>query len=173
MQRAHHKRQSDEGAGDDDAERRVGDLDAKGLEKAADPAVAGVERGQRDAGHRRRQSKGQVDDGVEQALAGKFIAHKHPGDQRPEDGVDACACECSAETELKRRPHSWRPDHRPEAVPTQSRRLGKDANQGNQDEQAQVENREPERQAKARQGRPAFTPPPRRYRDSLAHLPTP
>ena len=36
----------------------------------ADPAVAGVERGQRDAGHRGRQRERQVDQRVDQALAG-------------------------------------------------------------------------------------------------------
>ena len=36
------------------------DLDAQRLEVPAQPAVRGVERGERDAGHGRRQSEGQV-----------------------------------------------------------------------------------------------------------------
>ena len=68
---AHHERQADEDQRDDDADRRVGDLDAERLEQAADPAVRRVERGQRDAGDGGRQREGQIDEGVEQAAAGK------------------------------------------------------------------------------------------------------
>ena len=51
------------------AERREGDLDAERLEVLAEPAVLGVERGQRDAGHRRRQRERQVDQRVDERLA--------------------------------------------------------------------------------------------------------
>ena len=57
-------------------------------EQAADPAVGGVERGQRDAGDRGGQRERQVDRGVEQALAGKLVAHQHPGHEQAEHGVD-------------------------------------------------------------------------------------
>ena len=79
---AHDEGQADEDQRDDDAERRVGDLDAERREQRADPAVRRIERGQRDAGDRGRQREGQVDDGVEQAPAGKAVAHQHPGDER-------------------------------------------------------------------------------------------
>ena len=42
-----------------------------GLQKLADPAVRGVDRGERDAGDRGRQREGQVDEGVEKLPAGK------------------------------------------------------------------------------------------------------
>ena len=59
---AHDEGQADEDERDEDAERRVGDLDAERREELADPAVRRVERGQRDAGDRRRQREGQVDE---------------------------------------------------------------------------------------------------------------
>ena len=58
---AHDEGQADEGERDDDAERRVGDLDAERIEQAADPAVGRIERGERDARHRRRQRERQID----------------------------------------------------------------------------------------------------------------
>ena len=68
---AHHERQADEDQRDDDAQRRVGDLDAERLEQAADPAVRRIERRQRDAGDRRRQGEGQVDQRVDRRRPGK------------------------------------------------------------------------------------------------------
>ena len=71
LHRAHDEGQADEDQRDDDAERRVGDLDAERRAGAADPAVGGVERGQRDAGDRGRQRERQVDQRVDEAPAGK------------------------------------------------------------------------------------------------------
>ena len=86
---AHHEGQADEDQRDDDAERRVGDLDAERRQQLPDPAVRRVERGQRDAGDGRRQREGQVDHRVDDAPAGKAVAHQHPGDEHAEDDVDA------------------------------------------------------------------------------------
>ena len=44
LHRAHDERQADEGQREDDAERRVGDLDAQRFEILPDPAVRRVER---------------------------------------------------------------------------------------------------------------------------------
>ncbi len=85
---AHHEGQADEDQRDDDAERREGHLDAQRLKHAADPAVRRVERGERDARHGGRQREGQVDQCVDQALAGEAVAHQHPGDDQAEHGVD-------------------------------------------------------------------------------------
>ena len=68
---AHHERQADEDQRDDDAERRVGDLDAERRQQRAEPAVRRVERGERDAGHRGGQRERQVDHGVDDAPAGE------------------------------------------------------------------------------------------------------
>jgi hypothetical protein len=151
LQRAHHKRQANEGAGDDDADRRVGDLDAQRFQNAADPAVAGVQRGERDAGHRRRQGERQVDDGVEQAPAGKAVAHQHPGHQRAEEQVDAGAGERGAEAQFERRAHPRCGDDRPEAVPSQAGGLDEQARQRDQHQQAEVAQREAQRQSEAGQ----------------------
>ncbi len=50
--------------------------------------LRGVERGQRDAGDRGRQGERQIDQRVDEPLAGKRVAHQHPGDEQAEDGVD-------------------------------------------------------------------------------------
>ncbi len=47
-----------------------------------------IDGGQRDAGDGGRQREGQIDDGIEQAPAGKAIADQHPGDDDAEDDVD-------------------------------------------------------------------------------------
>ena len=67
LDRAHDERQADEDQRDRDPERRERDLEPERLEQLAEPAVAGVERGQRDAGDRGRQRERQVDQRVERA----------------------------------------------------------------------------------------------------------
>ena len=64
---AHDEREADERQREDDAERRERDLDAERLEEPADPAVARVERREREAGDRRRQREREVHEGVEEA----------------------------------------------------------------------------------------------------------
>ena len=84
LHRAHHERQADEDQRHDDAQRRVGDLDAERRKRRAEPAVAGAYSvvsampatavGRRTAGRPARR----------QPLAGKAIAHQHPGDDQAE-----------------------------------------------------------------------------------------
>ena len=62
-----------------------------------------IERGQRDAGHRGRQRERQVDQRVDDALAGERVAHQHPGDEQPEDRVEQRRGERGAEGEPVRR----------------------------------------------------------------------
>ena len=64
---------------------------------AAQPAVRRIERGQRDAGHRRRQRERQIDQGVNDARPGKLVADEHPRHQRAEDAVHARGDERRAE----------------------------------------------------------------------------
>ncbi len=54
----------------------------------ADQTVFRVEPGQGDAGHRRRQGKGEIDQGIDHPLARNSVAHQHPGNQQAEDAVD-------------------------------------------------------------------------------------
>ena len=67
-----------------------------GTEVLAEPAVAGVDRGQREAGDRRRHRERQVDHRVDDPAARERIAHQHPGDEQPEDGVDRGRGEATA-----------------------------------------------------------------------------
>ena len=89
LHRAHDERQADEDQRDDDAERRVGDLEPEPARGSAPSSrCRRIERGQRDAGDRGRQREGQVDQRVEQPPAGEAVAHQHPGDEQAEDAVD-------------------------------------------------------------------------------------
>ena len=49
------------------------------LERRAEPPVRRIERGQRDAGHRRRQRERQIDQRVDDPAARKLVADEHPG----------------------------------------------------------------------------------------------
>ena len=69
----------------DNAQRRVGHLDAQRRQQPPDPAVVRSRGGQRDAGHRRGQRERQIDERVEQAPAGEIVARQHPGDDEAED----------------------------------------------------------------------------------------
>ena len=70
---------------------------------AAQPAVAGVQRGQRDAGHRRRQRERQIDQRIDETLAGEGIADQHPGHDQAEEGVDQRSQQRRAEGDAKGR----------------------------------------------------------------------
>ncbi|MGY3079033.1 hypothetical protein ACVWZZ_005441 [Bradyrhizobium sp. LM6.10] len=45
--------------------------------------------GQRDAGNRRRQREGHVDDGIEQPPSGEAVAHQRPDDDAAHHQIDA------------------------------------------------------------------------------------
>ena len=68
---AHHEGQADEDQRDHHAGAVEGQLDAPGLEPLPDPAIAGQQGGERDAGHGRRQRERQVHQRVDDLLAGK------------------------------------------------------------------------------------------------------
>ena len=57
-------------------------------QELADPAGGRIEGRQGDAGHGGRQGERQVDQGVDEALAGELVAHQHPGHDAAEDDVD-------------------------------------------------------------------------------------
>src|SRR5690606_33042709 len=86
--RTHDERQSDEDEGYDHAQWREGDLQTEGLYDPGNPAARRVKNRERNAGHGGWQSEGEVDQRVDDLLSGKFIAHQHPGNKQPEEGVD-------------------------------------------------------------------------------------
>ncbi len=88
LHRADHERQPDEDQGHSDPEPGVRNLDAKRIEIAPDPAVGGIQRGERNARHRGRQGERQVHHGIHNPPAGESVAHQHPGYQEAEDGID-------------------------------------------------------------------------------------
>jgi hypothetical protein len=96
LQCADDEWQADEGERDPDADRREAHLERQ---PAADPAVARVQRRQRDAGDSGGQGERQVDERIDEAPAGKLVAHQHPADEQAEDGVDRRRQERGAEGE--------------------------------------------------------------------------
>src|SRR3546814_4332525 len=75
-------------SGYDHAQWRESDLQTEGLYDPAHPAARSVKNSERNAGHGGWQSEGKVDQRVDDLLSGKFIAHQHPGNKQPEEGVD-------------------------------------------------------------------------------------
>ena len=75
---------------DDDTDPGVGDLDAQRREVLADRAVLGEDGRQRNAGDRRRQRKGHIDQCIDEGSSRKFVAHERPRDRRTEHAVDEC-----------------------------------------------------------------------------------
>ncbi len=70
-----------------------------GARTLTDPAVRGIERGERDARDRGRQRERQIDQRVDDPLGRKGVAHQHPGDQQSEHGVDQGGGEGGAEAQ--------------------------------------------------------------------------
>eukprot|EP01022_Parablepharisma_sp_SALTPOND_P004178 TRINITY_DN1187_c2_g1_i1.p1 TRINITY_DN1187_c2_g1~~TRINITY_DN1187_c2_g1_i1.p1 ORF type:complete len:554 (-),score=206.99 TRINITY_DN1187_c2_g1_i1:2173-3834(-) len=138
----HHEGQADEGQRHQHAQGREGDLDAQGREQLAQPAVLRIQRGQRDAGHRRGQSKRQVHQGIDDALAGEAVAHQHPGHDAAEDDIEEGADQRGTEAEPVGGHHARRGHRLHEALPGQGEGLEEDRRQRDQHDQRQVENGE-------------------------------
>ena len=88
LQGAHHKGQADEGEGDDDPCRVIGQLDAKRLQPLTNPAIPGKDGAQSNPRDRGWHGKGQIDEGVDEAASRKLIAHQDPGQDQAEQAVD-------------------------------------------------------------------------------------
>ncbi len=56
-------------------------------------------------------AKGKIDQRIDEALAGKAIAHQRPGDEQPEDAIDDRGNRGGAERKLQRGKHArlWSP----------------------------------------------------------------
>ena len=87
-----------------------------GLYPMPNPAFGFVYRRQHDAGHRGRQRKRQIDQGIDQFLAGKGIAHQSPGDHKTAYGSHGSRQQCGAETNPKRRQHPLVGQNVPELI---------------------------------------------------------
>ncbi len=85
---AHHKRQTDKGQGDHDAQRRKRHLDPPLCKELAKQAIRCIQRGQGNTGNGRRQGERQIHHGIHHPLARKGITHQHPGYQGAEHGID-------------------------------------------------------------------------------------
>ncbi|CAI8721855.1 protein of unknown function [Methylococcus capsulatus] len=151
LYRPHHEGQADEGQGDRDAQRGEGDLESGLGRELPDPALAGIQRGKRDAGDGGGQGEGQVDEGVGQLASGELVAHQHPGHQQAHDGVDRRGGERGAEGQLVGRQYARGGDGFEEAAPAEGGALEEGRRQRDQHDQAEIEQGEAQRQRKAGQ----------------------
>ena len=106
---------------------------------------------ERDAGHGRRQGERQIDQGVDESLAGDRVANERPGDHQAEHGVDRRGDERRAERQLVRGDDARVPRGLPEAAPAHRRALDHERAERQQHDEAQVEHRVAHRQAEAGQ----------------------
>ena len=117
-------------------------------------AVRGVERGQRDAGDRRRQRERQIHGRVDQPPAGKPVAGQHPGQHQPEDQVEgARRGRRSGTTATARRPDPLGVDLGPEPAETDAAALEEQRADRQDDDDPQHRHRHAEGEAEARQRR--------------------
>ena len=154
MQGADDKRETDEGERDENADLRVSGLDAQRVEKLPQPAVACVKRGQRDAGHRSRQGKGQINQRIENPPARKPVAREDPGHDKAEDGIGRRREERDAEGDLVGRHHLASGHGGPKFLPPHAGGTDEDRGQRNEHEQREVSHGDAHGQTKARQDAP-------------------
>ncbi|MCY1546399.1 hypothetical protein D9M68_823950 [compost metagenome] len=121
------------------------------LQQRADPAVAGQQRGERNAGHGGGQRERQVHQRVHDLLAREGVTHQHPGHQQAEHHVHTGRDERGAEGQAVGRQHARRGDGLPELRPGQREGLEHQRRERDQHDQAQVKHREAERELEARQ----------------------
>ena len=69
-------------------------------------------------GDGRGQREREIDQGIDDALARKVVAHQHPRDEQAEDRVDARRDERGAEAQPVGRHRARARDGRPELVPS-------------------------------------------------------
>ena len=151
LHRAHHERQADKNQCDHDASRCERELDPQRLQVLPDPAIAGQQRRQRNAGDGGRQRKRQINQRINKLLAGKFVAHQHPGQQQTKHQVHQRSDQRRAKGELVRRQHARRCDGHPELVKRHCKRLEEQRRYRNQHDQGEVQQRVAQRQPESGQ----------------------
>ena len=100
---ADDERQADERERDENAELRVGNLDAQRREPCANPAVRRIQRRQRDARDGGRQRERQIHQRVHNLFSEKIVAHQNPRDDESENRIDERGEKRRAETQTIRR----------------------------------------------------------------------
>src|SRR3546814_7934298 len=101
------------------------------------------------AGHGGWQSEGKADQRVDDLLSGKFIAHQHPGNKQPEEGVDGGrnSSRTKAQAIGGNRPVRKADSH--EFFPTHSSRTNEYGAQWNKHDQCEPDQAEAEREARS------------------------
>ena len=151
LNRPHHERNADEDHRHKNADRRERHLDAEFGKRRAEPAVLREQRGQRDAGDRGRQRKGNIDDGVEQPAAREAIAHQRPDDDRSHHEIDQRGGKGEAERNLQGMQGAAAGDDRPELIEAQLERLEEQARERDQDDDREPCQRQSHGETKPRQ----------------------
>ena len=93
--------------------------------------------GQRDAGHRGRQREGNIDDGIEQAAAGKTVTHQRPDDDHAHHQIDDRGGKGEAERNLQRIEGAAAGEDGPELIEAEFEGLEEQARKRDQDDDRQ------------------------------------
>ena len=139
------------------APARVRDVDA-------DAAGRAVEREQRQAGDDRRQRERQVDQRVDEPLAAEVVADERPGERGAGDRVDRDDRAGEPERQLERGPRLRVPRDLPEVVPAAVGALHDEGRERDEDDDAEVAEREPAAQRRSAEG---ASPRPRQPCDDV------
>jgi hypothetical protein len=111
----------------------------QGSSSFADRAVLGIDRRQGDAGHRRRQGEREIDQRIDQALAGEAVADQYPGEDQAENDVDRGREQRGTKTELIRSHHPRAADGGPEGIPAHGQGLGPHRSERDEDDEGQID----------------------------------
>jgi hypothetical protein len=118
----------------------------------ADRAVLAPELDQDEAGDDRRQREGQVDDRVDDRLAGEAVTDEEPGDDRAEDGVDRHHDQRADQDQLERFERGRLGDLVPEVADALAERFVGERRERQQDDDAQPEDDQSAAEARADPG---------------------
>ncbi|KFJ47928.1 hypothetical protein DK52_758 [Brucella abortus] len=156
LHRANDKGDAGEKHRNHDAERRIGNLDAKRLQHAPEPAVMRKERHKGKAGNCRRQGEGKINGRIDEALAGKVVARQHPGQQQAEQTIEDRGDSGGAHGDAIGRQRPLGGDNIPEIAPPQAGCLQDHRQQGKRNDDREINQSAAEGQSESRQHRIAF-----------------
>ena len=115
-----------------------------GSRNAADPAVAGVERREREARDGRGEREGKIHDRVHERAPPKAVAGEHPREEEAEDRVEERGGESRPEAQPVGRERARRRHDAEELRRRERRRLHEESGERHEDEEADVEKRDAE-----------------------------
>src|SRR4029077_564780 len=98
---------------------------------------------------RSRQSKREINERIDDPLAGKLVAHQHPRGKQSQHAVDGSRNQRGADAQAIGSQGARASDRFPEMAPARAKSLQESRPERDQNDQAQVENRKAHRKAKS------------------------